>query len=836
MRLHTFVVRHWRRRPGRTAATIASVAVAVGAVVGTWTAAEASRAGYRRLAEAAGGPPVVDVLARDGGRFDPRGLDRLVEVPGVRAVVPLLFRPTLLRAGGRRVHDVAVGVDAGPLVERGLLALSSGTVCRAADEIVLDESLAAALGRGVDDEVLVFASRIVRMRITGLATTDTLRRFSEGGGVLLDMRALQSLSPARGTVDRVRVVFAAGTAPAAALALVRPRLPAGLVAEVPAGAAGLGDDVMHAAYLGLDFIIGLTGAMAWLVVGNAMLMNVTERRRQLSLVRLLGAPARTVRRLVAGEAAVLGGIGAVTGAAVGIAAARPIAAGISRALESPPDALTAGWIVVVPAVAAGALLAVAAAWWPAREATKLDLLAGLAQAPDPAPHRTSGRQAAAVAISFAAAAGLLALVVVGRLPPRAAVVGGIAMLSSFVAATSVVLPPLARLLALVVPRRYRIETVLATAQILRRPVRTALTTGVLVVAVTNGVGLGHAIRDNVEDVQGWFVRALRADWLVMQAGVLSADRERARATSAAVEADVRALEGVERVEAIGLAHGRAAGTPCIVIARDVNPVGPLPVRPVDAAEPAVRAALARGEAVAGTVLARRAGIAAGDEVVVDVLGRSTRVRIAALAVDYTSGGGSLLLDRGAAARLLGVDAGDILLVTATTGRAGDLGGPLADLAAAHGLVVRSFVDYRRRVDRMVAGVVGSLWAMLGLGFVVGGLGVANTVTMNVLEQTRSLGLLRAVGMSGGQVRRVVLLESLLLGGAGCAIGLVGGLTTAAFIQFAGQPLLGHPLAFSLRPGLAAGALAAALAVTALAAWLPARRATRLDLAEAIAAE
>jgi putative ABC transport system permease protein len=137
---------------------------------------------------------------------------------------------------------------------------------------------------------------------------------------------------------------------------------------------------------------------------------------------------------------------------------------------------------------------------------------------------------------------------------------------------------------------------------------------------------------------------------------------------------------------------------------------------------------------------------------------------------------------------------------------------------------------------MITGVVGSLWAILGLGFAVGGLGVANTVTMNVLEQTRTLGLLRAVGMSAGQVTRLVVLESLLVGAAGCTIGVVGGLTTAAFIQFAGQPLLGHPLAFSFRPALVAATIAAALAVTLLAAWLPARRAAGLDLMEAITAE
>jgi putative ABC transport system permease protein len=133
-------------------------------------------------------------------------------------------------------------------------------------------------------------------------------------------------------------------------------------------------------------------------------------------------------------------------------------------------------------------------------------------------------------------------------------------------------------------------------------------------------------------------------------------------------------------------------------------------------------------------------------------------------------------------------------------------------------------------------VVNSLWAILGLGFVVGSLGVANTVTMSVLEKTRTLGLLRAIGMTSGQVTRLVLLESLLLGVAGGLIGTVGGIFTALLIQFASQPLLGHPIRASLRPSVVAVNLIAAVAVAALAAWIPARRAVRLDLLESIAAD
>ena len=121
MRLGGLLLRQWRNRPGRALATAASVAVAVGAVVATWVSADASRAGYRRLTAAVEGVPSIDVSARGGGRFDIETLPRLADVAGVRAIVPLFYRPTLLRVGEKRVREIAVGVDAASLVDTGLL-------------------------------------------------------------------------------------------------------------------------------------------------------------------------------------------------------------------------------------------------------------------------------------------------------------------------------------------------------------------------------------------------------------------------------------------------------------------------------------------------------------------------------------------------------------------------------------------------------------------------------------------------------------------------------------------------------------------------------------------
>ena len=103
-------------------------------------------------------------------------------------------------------------------------------------------------------------------------------------------------------------------------------------------------------------------------------------------------------------------------------------------------------------------------------------------------------------------------------------------------------------------------------------------------------------------------------------------------------------------------------------------------------------------------------------------------------------------------------------------------------------------------------------------------------------QTFINGIVGAVGMTRGQVTRVVVLESVLLGAAGGLLGTVGGMCTALLIQLSSQPLLGHPIRASFRPTVVAVNLVAAVAVTALAAWIPARRAARLDLLEAISAE
>ena len=112
---------------------------------------------------------------------------------------------------------------------------------------------------------------------------------------------------------------------------------------------------------------------------------------------------------------------------------------------------------------------------------------------------------------------------------------------------------------------------------------------------------------------------------------------------------------------------------------------------------------------------------------------------------------------------------------------------------------------------------------------VAAFGIANTLTMNVLEQTRELALLRVVAMTRRQVRRLVLLQAGIIGLIGLGLGIIDGISTAYAIGASMMPLLGYPVDFLFHPWFLGKCLSFGLALVLIAALAPADRAAKLDL-------
>jgi putative ABC transport system permease protein len=135
----------------------------------------------------------------------------------------------------------------------------------------------------------------------------------------------------------------------------------------------------------------------------------------------------------------------------------------------------------------------------------------------------------------------------------------------------------------------------------------------------------------------------------------------------------------------------------------------------------------------------------------------------------------------------------------------------------------------------MSGVVAALWAMVLLLLLVSAVGVTNTLTINVLEQTREIGLLRIVAMTRAQVQKTIFTQALIMGILALVPGIIAGVAVAYLINLAMLPITGHVVDFTLHPWLLAGGLIVGMLVISLAAWIPANRASRLDLPMALRA-
>ncbi len=146
-------------------------------------------------------------------------------------------------------------------------------------------------------------------------------------------------------------------------------------------------------------------------------------------------------------------------------------------------------------------------------------------------------------------------------------------------------------------------------------------------------------------------------------------------------------------------------------------------------------------------------------------------------------------------------------------------------------------SYRSNYATQFNTLVIMLMALAGLTALVGGLGLANTMALNVLERSREIGILRSMGAERGLLRRLVLAEGLAIAVAGAAAGMALAVPLTLILdRVMGNSLLGSPLSFAFAPWAAVGWLALALVIGLAACWVPAAAAARMTVRAALAYE
>jgi putative ABC transport system permease protein len=738
-----------------------------------------------------------------------------------------------------RDESIGVNVDAGQ-PRFNPLKLTVGRWPAGPREVAIDAGTATGGHFAVGDTIGVAADGPVRrFAITGIAEFTTLDSLGGLTLAIFDTPTAQAFLGKRGRFDEILVAAKDGVSSEALVRAIGPVLPAGAEvatgeAEVRTQARGSNEDIALLRKFMLAFG-GLALFVGGFVIFNTLSTTVAQRTRELATLRTLGASRRQVLGSVVLESLVIGAAASVLGLVLGPALARGLSALFVALGQDLPqiDAVVATRTVVV-SLLVGVLITLVAGLLPALRATSVPPISAVREGALPrSPLAPYAPYAAGAAI--ASGVGLLAF---AMFAPDLSVswvlillaLGCLVLFVGVALISSRLVGPLASVLAWPIARAAGAAGRLARQNAVRNPARTAVTASALMIGlalITFVAVLGHGLQRSVGDAVD---RVVRADYVV------TAD-DGSGPLAPTVARTVASQPGVETVS--GIRRG-----PARVFGADES---------VDGVEPATIARVAGFDWVDGS-----------DRTLAE-LGPSGAVLQRTFADDHhlaVGGRFSLRTAQGKQVELIvrGIYAppkfdavlGPILVsrqtFDATFDRPRDVlalvdvGGGTSDAttrALERALTRFPEVDLQTRgefADRRgkeIADLLSLLYVLLALSVVVSLFGMVNTVTLAVFERTRELGMLRAIGMTRRQVRRMVRHESVITGLIGAALGMPLGIFLAALVT---TGLADEGVAFSLPVStLVVFALVAAVAGV-LAAILPARRASRLDVVEALAYE
>jgi len=829
-------------RPGRTVLTLLSIVIGVTCVVSVTIVAATTREAYKTMFATVKGRASLEVKAANSGAFSDEIVEKIKQVPGVGTAIGTVEKDSSMSVGseGKPVRLKVVGVD--PETDHLVrdLEVVSGRFVGAGDEIMLEADFAAQMDLKVGDTVRMSTPHSLKgerpgrkpMTVVGFVKSKGAEALLQTGIVFMPLEQAQIRFLKRGQINAVQIVTKHGYDDEQVRKAVAQVLPEGLEVRPPTGSAQMLQQTLLSTNQGLRLTTAFSLLLAGFIILNTFLMNVGERRRDLAITRAIGATRRQLAGMLIGEAFLLGLFGTILGIGAGLLAAHYLNMGLSRLLDVSLPAMQLSAWPFIWAVVFGFVVSFVGALVPALRATRVTPLEGMSRAASedfsrpPAIYLLIGALLSLVSglLIYGGTFGYLPIVV-----PTFAALGlhvGIVLLYPLV------LAPLSAAVDSLIVVLSRAERSLALKQLLRHRGRTSLTVGVLFIAGSTGLAMAHSILDNVQDLNDWRDSAIIGDFYVRD---MIPDMATGGAADLPPELDeeLRKIPGIAHLDRVKFTDGQIGELNVKIIARDFSESARLPLDLREGDPAAVRQQLKNGEVVVSSILKQKLGVMLGDWIELGTETGKKRFRICGVVNEYLVGGLAVYCDWKTAVKELGMTGVDGYAIRAQDGKLEEVEAALAPLCKKYGVLLNSKKDISRNIARMSNGISGLNWGLVVLGFVVSAFGVVNTLSMNVLEQTRELGLLRIVAMTKEQVRRTIVAQALIIGAVGLAPGVLFGYGVAFMMNMAMEPSFGRDIQFHQRPLLILLTFSIGLFITLLAAWIPARRAANVDLATAL---
>ncbi len=825
------ILRPLRAEKLRTALMVLAVTLGVAVVAAIDLAAEAATGSFRASMESLTGESELEIVATGG--VDEKLFARLVTMP-----MPLRFTPRLeafAEIAGTRAVVPLLGLD---LTQPGRSAPQSGGAGGDLEHLRDGRSIwvSRSLGLAVNQQA--------RLTVNDRTETYVVRGVFDARdqAIVMDIGTAQQALGRIGRIDRIEVSLPKG----ADLAEWTRRLQGAVPAGVEVRPRGLAQDQNRKMLTGFRWNLTALSYISLVVGGfliyNAIAVSVVRRRAEIGIVRALGVTRGQVMGLFLAEAAAFG----LAGGALGLLLGRMMAEGAVQMLGAtveqlyvssrPGDiALTTG--IVAKALLIGFAASLVAALAPAREAALV--------APVEAMARGRRQHQARLHLARRGLTGFAAAVLAAFAYRQDAVDGrplfGYLAVFLAVAASAWFMPAIvtgiARLLSAIAFRTLGVEGLLAARSLWASVDRASVLASALSISIAMLVAVGIMVGSFRETVSIWMEGQLQADLYIRPATGGGANRY--PTMSADVAETVRATEGVQAVDRFRVYEINYRGKPALLGGGDSSVVrlsrrtSFMPGQDRDA----ILARMSQGGdyAIVSEPFANKHRVRAGDRLTVSLGAATPTFEILGVYFDYSNERGWIIVDRATLLRYLPDPAPSSLAVYVRAGEdPGEVRRRIERATAGRSLATFSNRSLRVEALRIFDRTFAITWALEAVAILVAVLGVAGALMALVIDRRREIGLLRFLGASAGQVKRLVLCEAGLLGLVSKATGLVlGYILSFVLIYVINVQSFGWTMRFHWPVTLLVTALSIVYLATIAAALYPARLAASLNPIEVI---
>ena len=858
--LRALVLRPMLREKTRTLLTLAGIAVGVAAIVAVALANQSALRAFRESVDAvsgraneqiaSNGPLDETLLLRleafwtRGVRFAPViDIDGVIEpeqlpirILGVDLLSDLQFRD--YRYATISGAPPASAVDARAQARR----ISSALDLFRDDSIVISQTFANEHGLRIGSPMtLNVHGHSVTMTVRGILEPRGPATAFNGSIAVTDIATAQQRFGMIGTLTRIDLLV-----PDERLVPEIARvLPPGLRLERPSRRSERVETMLRAFRLNLFALAGVTLLVGMFLVYNTVLISILRRRKDVGVLKTIGVSPSQIFTAFIAEGLLFGIAGSLLGVALGDVLGRAILQTIGRTINqlyvsSRPESVALTGAVIGEGLLVGIALSVIAAIQPAIEAARVRPNLLIRPGMQQRVARSERRRFALAAIPCFVASGVAAM-----MPPlRGVPVGGYVAVFFVVAGFSLLSPlivtlaasmsaPLLRALSGIVGR-------LASASIPASLRRTAVAAGALSLAVGTMVAVALMIGSFRETVRIWIDQTVSSDlWLRPSKSLTNAD---VAVFPPQIADDLRrvpfiaAFDRIRGRNVVYHDHIIAVGSGDTAVALQH---GDLPMVTPRSAATALRGVLRRGGVLVSESFSIKFHKGVGD--IVDLpTGRGIeRFPITGVYRDYSNDRGVIFMDRAAYVRAFGDETINTVVLYLRPGV--PLAAARRRLESAFGPKYHAFTVSNREIRGEVMKIFDQTfmitYALLAIALAVAALGIVNALTALIMERSRELALLRISGMTRGEVRRMLVFESAIIGLASTATGIVMGYVLSwILIDVINKQSFGWTIEFHTPVATIAACSLLTFGAAVLAGAIPSRFASRMDLGAAVKTE